>query len=187
MRARRQESLRCSGSLWNTSKFNMKQKRTVKAQWIGIALAAGILTAGCVSPRNAEVQTDYSNARTQIEQRLREVIVAAETKDFDSLDSYHLYGPKFTKFTGSSAERLDATAGREGEHKGLGAATGLKMRADSLKIDVFGKVGIATFILDYSFDSAGQTIRRKERSTLVFINDAGSWKIAHEHLSPIKE
>jgi ketosteroid isomerase-like protein len=69
----------------------------------------------------------------------------------------------------------------------LGAANGLKMRADALKIDVFDDVGIATFILDYSFESGGQTIRRKERSTLVFVNDGGAWKIAHEHLSPIKE
>jgi ketosteroid isomerase-like protein len=165
----------------------MKQERKVTAQWIGMALAAGLLTVGCVSPRYAEVQTDYAKERTQIEQRLQEVIVAAETKDFARLDSYHLYGPKFTKFTGSTAERLDAAAGREGEHKGLGAANGLKMRADALKIDVFDDVGIATFILDYSFESGGQTIRRKERSTLVFVNDGGAWKIAHEHLSPIKE
>jgi len=46
------------------------------------------------------------------------------------------------------------------------------MRADDLKIDVFGNVGIATFILDYSFDSGGVVVHRKERSTLVFVKDA---------------
>src|SRR5260370_27802345 len=115
----------------------MKQEGTATAQWIGMALTAGILTAGCVSPRHAEVQTDYAKKKTQIERRLQEVIVAAEAKDFARLDSYHLYGPKFTKFTGSTAERLDAAAGRESEHKGLGAANRLKMRGDALNIYVF--------------------------------------------------
>src|SRR5258707_15104114 len=130
----------------------MKPERTFTTQWIVGSIAAAILAAGCVSSRKTKAQTDYAKEKTQIEQRLHEVIVAAETKDFARLDSYHLYGPKFSKFTGSTAERLDAAAGREGEHKGLGAANGLKMRADTLKIDVFDNVGIATFILDYSFE-----------------------------------
>ncbi len=61
----------------------------------------------------------------------------------------------------------------------------MKMRADALEIDVFHNVGIATFILDYSFESAGQVVRRKDRTTLVFVKEAGEWKIVHEHLSPI--
>ena len=154
------------------------------ALWIGFAIGVSLLVAGCIYP---ESKGDYSREKDQIEQRLQQVIVAAETKDFDRLDSYHLYGPKFTKFTGTSSERLNAAAGRDGEHKGLGAAKGLNMKADALKIDMFGNVGVATFILDYSFESGGQTIRRRERTTMVFVKDAGEWKIAHEHLSPIKE
>ena len=103
------------------------------------------------------------------------------------LPSYHFYGPKFTKFTTSSPERLDATAGRKGEHDGLGSARGLKMRVDGLKIDIFGNVGIATFVLDYSFDSGGEAVHRKELSTLVFVKEGGAWKIAHEHLSRINQ
>ena len=124
--------------------------------------------------------------KAQIEHRLEEIFAAAQAKDFSRLDSYHLYGPKFTKFTGSSPERLDAAAGRNGEHVGLGSINGLKMKADALKIDVFGKVGIATFILDYSFSSAGVAKQAKERTTMVFIKDRGDWKITHEHLSSIK-
>jgi hypothetical protein len=118
---------------------------------IGLVVGAALLMASCASPRHDGTVEDYSKEKVQIGHRLQEVIAAAETKDFDRLDSYHLYGPKFTKFTGSSPERLDAVAGREGEHKGLGAANGLRMRVDALKTDVFGSVGVATFILDYSF------------------------------------
>jgi hypothetical protein len=116
---------------------------------------------------------------------LQEVFEAAETKDFARLEACHLYGPAFTKFTGTSNVRLDADASRTGERKGLSAASGLKMRADDLKIDVFGEVGIATFILGYSFDLNGMRVEKKERTTLVFVRDRGTWKIAHEHLSTI--
>jgi len=132
-------------------------------------------------------QADYPGERAQIERCLQEVLLAAQNKDFNRLDSYHLYGPKFTKFTGSSPDRLDAATGRKGEHEGLSALKGMKTRADALKIDVFGNVGITTFILDYSYDSDGQTVRGKERSTLVFVKDGGAWKIAHEHFSPINQ
>jgi ketosteroid isomerase-like protein len=149
------------------------------------ALLAAFVAAGCGSLRTADPPASDAEARAQIERRLQEICVAAENKDFDRLDSYHLYGPKFTKFTGSSPDRLDAAAGQKGEHDGLGAAKGLKMRVDDLKIDVFGNVGIATFILDYSLESGGETVHRKERSTLVFVKEAGDWKITHEHLSRI--
>jgi ketosteroid isomerase-like protein len=154
-------------------------------QTIASALAVAILGAGCASLPAANPLAD-SHAKAQIEHRLQEVFAAASSKDFDRLDSYHLYGPKFTKFSGSSPVRLDANAGRKGEHVGLGAVSGLKMRADALKVDVFDNVGIATFILDYSFNSGSDTRHAKERTTMVFVKDKGSWRIAHEHLSPIK-
>jgi ketosteroid isomerase-like protein len=163
----------------------MNYKGKLGVRMMASALLAGFLATGCACLRTADPQADHPDDRAQIERRLQEVLVAAENKDFDKLDSYHLYGPKFTKFTTSSPERLDATAGRKGEHDGLGSAKGLKMRANALKIDVFGNVGIATFILDYSFDSSGESVHRKERSTLVFVKEGGAWKIAHEHLSRI--
>src|SRR5574341_1340130 len=164
----------------------MGNKTTLICRRLASTLSLALLAAGCAPLPPADLPTDFPEERAQIERRLHEVLDAAESKDFARLHSYHLYGPKFTKFTGSSPERLDATAGREGEHAGLGAVQGLKMRANGLQIDIFGKVGIATFILDYSFDSGGARVQKQERSTLVFVKDRGAWKIAHEHLSPIK-
>ncbi len=163
--------------------MNYIEKFVARVKWPG--LLAALLVSGCASPHTANPQATLARDQAQIQQRLQEVIAAAECKDFNRLDSYHLYGPKFTKFSGSSPERLDAAAGRKGEHDGLGAAKGLKMRADALKIDVFDNVGIVTFVLDYSFESGGEVVQRKERSTLVFVKEAGAWRIAHEHLSPI--
>ena len=162
-------------------------KRTKSSRLVAwIVLTAGF-GFGCSSLPPADPRADSPEARAQIVQCLQGILAAAETKDFDRLEGYHFYGPKFTKFTGSSPQRLDANAGRKGERDGLGAIKGLKMRADDLKIDVFGNVGIATFILDYSFEAGGETVRRKERSTLVFVKEGKNWKITHEHLSPIKD
>lgn len=165
--------------------MNVNTQRIFASRWITSAFVVTLLTTGCVSLSIADRDADFPEQRTQIQQRLQEVLLAAENKDFNRLDSFHLYGPKFTKFTGSSPARLDAAATSKSEHDGLGSLEGLKMRADSLKIDIFGNVGIATFILDYSFHSGGQTVRKRDRSTLVFVKESGAWKIAHEHLSPI--
>jgi len=91
---------------------------------------------------------------------------ACEKKDFEKLESYHLYGPKFTKFSTESAGRLEAEVARKGERDGLSAVNGLSMRADGSKIDVFGKVGIATFVLNYSFQ--GGRDEKQAKTTMVF-------------------
>ena len=154
-------------------------------QLIASTLLAGFLAAGCCCLHHGHPGETKARAQAQIQERLQEILTAAETKDFVRLDSYHWYGPQFSKFSGASAERADAAVARKGEHDGLGAAQNLKMKAEEVKIDLFGNVGIATFILNYSFDSKGEVVRRKERSTLVFVKDGGDWKITHEHLSRI--
>ena len=164
----------------------MSKRKPLAARWSASLLLPMLLATGCCCVETNKEQAEDREAQSQISQCLQQVFDAAEKKDFNRLDSYHLYGPKFTKFTGSSPERLDAAAGRKGEHDGLGAVNGMKMQADGLKIDVFGEVGIATFILDYSFDRGGERIQRRDRTTLVFVKEGGAWKIAHEHLSPIK-
>ncbi len=145
-----------------------------------------VLLAGCASAPTAKLTADYPKEQAQIRTRLDEIIDAAEKKDFARLDSYHFYGPKFTKFAPEAPGRQDAEAARKGEHDGLGAATGLAMRADDLKIDVFGDVGIATFVLEYSFKAPSGVVEKKARSTMVFVKEGGAWKIAHEHLSALK-
>jgi len=111
-----------------------------------------------------------------------EIINAVETKDFPRLDSYHWYGPHFTKFAGKG-QRLDAVAAREGEHKGLSALAGLKLRADDLQIDVFDDAAVATFTSVATIQSGAEAITKRERGTLVFVQHEGSWKIVHEHFS----
>jgi ketosteroid isomerase-like protein len=164
----------------------MSNKTTMTCWLIVSVLAIVFLGAGCASVRTVDVHADDPKATAQIERRLHEVLAAAESKDFIRLESYHLYGPKFTRFSGSAPARQDAAVTRQIERNGLAPLQGLKMRADALKVDVFGDVGIATFILDYSFEAGGATVPKKDRTTMVFVKEGGEWKITHEHLSPIK-
>jgi ketosteroid isomerase-like protein len=149
-----------------------------------LALVAS-LVASCASVHTTDLRADYRDEQAQIERRLHEIIDAAEKKDLPRLDSYHFYGPKFTKFA-EQLGRLDAAAAREGEHVGLAAINGLAIRAEDLKIDVFGGVAIATFIASSSFKSETGIVEKEARATLVFVNERGAWKITHEHFSPFK-
>jgi ketosteroid isomerase-like protein len=145
-----------------------------------------LFLTGCTTTKPLNLAEDRPEDTTQIQLRLEQILDAASKKDFPRLDSYHLYGLKFTKFTSGTSGRLDAEAARKGEHDSLGAATDMKMKADDLKIDVFGDVGIATFVLNYSFKGATGTVEKQALSTLVFVKDHGEWKITHEHLSAPK-
>jgi ketosteroid isomerase-like protein len=144
------------------------------------------LLIGCASAPITRLNDDYSKEKAQIQRRLSEIFNAAEKKDFPRLDGYHLYGPHFTKFSPEAAARLDAEAARKGEHDGLAPLTDLSMKADDLKIDVFGDFAIVTFVFDYSFKAGADTLKRQALSTMVFVKDGGEWKITHEHFSAMK-
>ncbi len=159
---------------------------TVMGQTGHLLPLVAILFAGCASVPKVDLNADYPEERAQIQRVLSEVFEAAEKKDLDRLDGYHFYGPKFTKFAGEQPGRQDATAARWGEHEGLESISDLSMRADGLKVDVFGEVGLATFVLDYHFKAGTDTLEKKARATMVFVKERGAWKIVHEHFSAIK-
>jgi ketosteroid isomerase-like protein len=164
----------------------MKKRRLVAVSLSISALFVSFLIAGCASAPPVNQRADDAEGQAQIRGLLAAIFDAAAKKDFDRLDSYHLYGPKFTKFSGPTLIRQDAAAGRKGEHDGLAAIDDLKMRADDLKIDLFGDVGVATFILNSSFRAGAKTVEKTDRGTLVFVKEHGSWKITHEHFSSIQ-
>jgi ketosteroid isomerase-like protein len=141
---------------------------------------------GCIGHQRKAMLAEHFKDQSAIEEALRTVLLAAETKDFDRLDRCHWYGPKFTKFVNASPTRLDAAAARQGEHEGLNALQDLKLHPRDLKIDVFGNTAVVTCILENSYQGAAKTEHGEERSTLVFVKDGDSWKIVHEHFSPIR-
>lgn len=144
------------------------------------------LLMGCTSAHTNKLNASHPSEQAAVEQRLKEILDAAEKKDMPRLDSYHFYGPKFTKFSPEANGRLDAGAARMGEHNGIAPLKDLMMRADDLKIDVFGNTAVATFIMTSSFGVGDQSVGKRFYSTLVFVKEGKEWKIVHEHFSPAK-
>lgn len=144
-----------------------------------------LMVAGCASTPPANLDAAHPEAQKQIQTRLQEIFDAATRKDFARLDSYHLYGPKFTKFATESPDRQDAATAREAEHNGLQAVSEMKVQVENLKVDVFSDVGVATFILRYRFAVGAATVEREAKGTIVLARDDQSWKIVHEHFSAI--
>jgi len=154
-----------------------------------ILLAAPLLPllAGCRSAGSSAADPPDTKAQAEVEARIHQIFDAAARKDLDRLASYHLYGPRFSKFAPESPTRLDAEAARNGENNAFSRINDFSARADDLKVDVLGNTAIATFVMNYSFKLETNSGNRQAQTTLVFVKDHGQWKITHEHISPPKQ
>lgn len=135
------------------------------------------------------IKETYPEEQAKVEKRIQEIMSAAQNKDVDRLESYHLFGPKFSKFDDfEPLERQDAETTRKLERE---AITGVKEFAPSvndLKVDVFGPVAVASFVFEYGIvTNDDEELSVKARSTMVFAKDGSEWKIVHEHFSPFKD
>jgi len=141
-----------------------------------------------MATRTADIVGERFEAeQREVEATLHAIMQAVQRKDLTGLAGFHLHTPKFTKFDDfEPLDRQDAETARRSEEEGLGGVEGFRYRLDDLKVDVFGPVAVATFVFDYGFDSDGQAMALRARSTMVFVKDHGAWKIAHEHFSPFK-
>ena len=147
----------------------------------------GIL-GSCNKPeKSVNVIDDLFDAeQAQIRNLIHEIFETAKAKDMDNLDSYHLKGPKFSKFDdGDIPQRQDYEMAKKSEEDFFTNITEFAYKLPDIKVDVFDDMAIATFILDYSVIMEGETFNGNSRSTLVFVQDEGQWKIIHEHFSPL--
>jgi ketosteroid isomerase-like protein len=152
-------------------------------------LGTGIV--GCPQ-RAAETRQDiinetYPDEQAKIEKVIREAFDAAQKKEFDRLDAFHLYGPKFTKFDDwEPLTRLNAETAQKAERDAFTAISEFDYSINDFKADVFGAVAIATFTIDYSMKMGEEAASAKARSSMVFVKDGDHWRITHEHFSPFK-
>jgi len=142
------------------------------------------LLAVCCAPRAVDiVHASYPEAQKEIERAIHELLDAAQSKDFPRLEAMHLYGPKFSRWDSRSATRQDAEVTRQAERAGIEPLDSFRVSAEDLKVDVFGDVAVATFVMPYEAARGGQTSSSKAKATLVWVKTGSGWKIAHEHLS----
>ncbi|MCU1279217.1 MAG: hypothetical protein JWM53_2763 [bacterium] len=154
---------------------------------LALVLSASLMLAGTAIAKGNDVMKDaFADDQAKITKLLQEIVDAAQKKELDKLDAFHAYGPKFTKFEDDQLARQDAEAGKKGERDSLAAIKSFHAKVENLKVDVFGAAAVATFILAYDVDTGKEKMAAKDRSTFVFAKDGGTWKIVHEHNSPLK-
>jgi ketosteroid isomerase-like protein len=134
------------------------------------------------------IEETYPEEQAKVERRIQEIMSAARTKDVDRLESYHLFGPKFTKFDDfEPLDRQDAETTRRLEREAITGVKEFTPSVSGLKVDVFGPLAVATFVFDYGVSTHdGEKLAVRARSTMVFAKDGPEWKIVHEHFSPFK-
>lgn len=126
--------------------------------------------------------------QAQVARRIQEIMDAAQRKDIDRLESYHLYDPRFSKFDDfEPLERQDAEVARQLEREAITGLKAFEPTVSDLKVDVFGGVALATFIFAYAVTTPDdEHLSLRARATIALLRDGAEWKIVHEHFSPFK-
>ena len=125
-----------------------------------------------------------SDAGVAISRRLDEIWAAAAARDFERLESFHLYGPAFTSFKDAEV-RSDAAANAAGERAFFDLVEAPKVAMNDLAIAVYGSVGIATFNGHFTATIHGAPAGLDQQATMVFVDSGDGWKLVHEHFSPL--
>ncbi len=128
----------------------------------------------------------YPSAQLEVERRLEDIMSAARRQAIDELESYHAFGPKFTKFDDfDPLERQDADTTRQLEREAILGVKEFDPRLADLKVDVFGPVAVTTFVMDYRVvDEEDERHAFRARATMVLAKEQSEWLIVHEHFSP---
>jgi hypothetical protein len=128
----------------------------------------------------------YPSEQLEVERRLEDIMSAARRQAIDELESYHAFGPKFTKFDDfEPLERQDGETTRRLEREAILGVMEFDPRLVDLKVDVFGPVAVTTFVMDYVVvDDEAERHSFRARATMVLAKDDSGWLIVHEHFSP---
>ena len=153
-------------------------------RWVVGGLVAVVALGAVLHP--AAGAADGSGEQQAVAETIRAVFRAAEQKQVDLLESYHLYGPQFTKFDEFGGGREDAATAQAAERRAVAAVKTFKATVEDLKVDLVGQAAVATFIVTYSAELVDATATGRLRSTVVFAKHRRSWKIVHEHYSALR-
>jgi ketosteroid isomerase-like protein len=125
-----------------------------------------------------------SQAQEQVRRRLEQIWPVAASRDFERLESFHLYGPEFTEFK-NGQPRGDAASCAAGERAIFSVLEDTRVEMNDLAINAVGEVAIATFNGHFTGQMPGHPMDFEQQVTIVFRRVGEDWKIIHEHMSPI--
>ncbi len=154
---------------------------------ISIFLIA-LVSISCNQSNKSTNSTIASISDAEMEKELRQEVLKvwedANNSNIPDLKSAHLNSSKFSKFGPRIAERQDVEQTNKTETTHFLSIKDVNLVIEDLKIDIFDKVGIATFYNNYSFIKNDNRVQGKGRVTLAFLRTKDGWKIIHEHSSP---
>ncbi len=139
---------------------------------------------GCNRTGRDIINDPFPETQAEVTEILEKVYEAAQSRDLEQLSSYHLYGPKFTEFK-SGKPRADAEKNKQSEREFFTLISDFEYDLRDLKVSVFGDVAIATFHGHFQVTMGEEHLSFQRQSTLVFVKADDSWKIVHEHFSPL--
>ena len=150
-----------------------------------LILALALLGCSKTETKVDAVNEMFPDEQEQVKNTLIHIIDLSKNQEVDSVESYHLYGPKFTKFDdGEIIGRQDAAMAEKSERELFTSVSDFSYTLDDLKADVFDDMAITTFIMNGAFTMGDYSGTFKSRGTIVFVKVDGKWKITHEHFSP---
>lgn len=159
-----------------------------KAIFIGF-LSVFCLVSGLRAQLGDGILGEYPVEQQEVMATMQGITQSVMDGDIDKLISFHAYGPKFTEFK-EGAPRNGGVANEEFERGVFGSVTEVvKMDAKDLKIAVYhGNVANVTFHSDFHLKFDEDLVIVNEQISLLFAKtEDGSWKIVHEHHSPLVE
>ena len=130
------------------------------------------------------ITNDYPEAKAEIRVILDGIFKSIQERDIDKLLSYHAYSPKFTEFK-DGGMRNYSEGNQEYERGLLNAISGFEYDLEDLLINVFGDVAVVTFHANFRPVIQNEEKKMTGQVTLVFVDTPNSWKITHEHFSPL--
>jgi ketosteroid isomerase-like protein len=134
--------------------------------------------------RSHAVADQQTQAQQEVHRRLEEIWPTAAARDFERLESFHLYGPMFTEFK-DGRPRGDAASCAAGERATFSRLEQPSVDMNDLAINVIGDVAIATFNGHFTGRIVGNDVALDQQCTMVFARVHDDWKIIHEHMSPM--
>lgn len=132
----------------------------------------------------------FNGRRREVAAAILSFFEAGKTKDMSTLSRLH--GPRelFSKFDENPPyTRQSSDQAFVYEQAAFANISDYSYRLDDVRIDMFGDVAVASFILEYSgmfvndYSFEGTPVHSKSRVTMVLAVFNGEWKIVHEHFS----
>src|SRR5215831_7092487 len=132
-----------------------------------LALAVLVTVPAAATPRKGDTAAETNpEAQAQVRKRLDDIWATIASKDVSKLESFHLYGPKFTAFKDGQA-RADGEANKKEEREFFAVLTDSRVDMKDLAIAVYGDTAIATFNGNFSGKIEGHPVTEKQGATLV--------------------